>query len=143
MGQDLAADAATTATEKVAFAGAEWVDIARSVLEELVAEHGRPGATFSVCETFTGAPPDVAGDGSTTAAWHFRIDGNAVTVARGEIDGADMNVRADYEASLPAARLVYTPEMLAKRASKPAAFGQPDFPPYLIELHNRLAVLTK
>ena len=61
MGEDLTPDVSDVA-EKVAFARPEWVAIARTVLEEVVAEHGEPGKSFSVCEVFTDAPP---GDGSS------------------------------------------------------------------------------
>ena len=140
------------ATAKVTFASRAWVDLARAVLEQLVAEHGEPGVSFSACEIFTDAPPGMAGAGmavedDTTAAWHFRIDGKTVTVGAGAIDGAVMNVRADYTATLPLARLVYTPEVLAERERNPKqpegdASGRSQAPPYLVELHNRLAERT-
>ena len=135
-------------TKKVTFASVEWVGLARTVLEELVAEHGEAGKSFSACEVFTDAPEGLAGPEATTAAWHFRIVGKTVTVGEGEIDGADFNVRAAYAQVLPLAKLVYTPEMVARmRASQPQAEaggnGQPTPPAYLVERHNRLAVLTK
>ena len=120
------------------------MNIARSVLEELVATHGEAGKTFSACEVFTSAPASVAGADST-AAWNFSIVGKTVEVSMGEVDGADFNVRADYQSVLPVARLVYTPEILAKQAAKPPAVppSEGSAPPaYLVELHNRLAVLT-
>ena len=71
-------------------------------------------------------------------------------VTIGEIDDADFNPRAEYEAVLPIARLVYTPEVLAKMerdrspadgdSSNNANANQP--PGYLIELHNRMAAVT-
>ena len=143
-------------TEKVAFASPAWVAIARTVLEELVAEHGESGKSFSVCEEFTGAPPGMAGRAKTIAAWHFRIVGKTVAFGEGKIAKADVNVRVDYEAALPLARLAYTPEMLAHternrpeddsagdRASLPAIDDSADLPAYLIELHNRMAVVTQ
>jgi len=133
--------------DKVAFAGPAWVDRARAILEDLAARHGEPGKRFSVCETFTGAPSDVAPSG--TAAWHFVIDGNHATVAPGALPEAQVQIKADYTATLPVARLVYTPEFLAKRAAAraagtapPAAKGMEKAPPWLTELHNRLAVIT-
>ena len=68
---------------KVAFARADWIDEAKSVLEDLVAKHGEAGKRFSVCEVFSGAPQDIAPSG--TAAWHFYIDGKSVTA------GAELN----------------------------------------------------
>ena len=135
-------------SEKVVFASPAWVDVARKVLEELVAEHGEDGKSFSACEVFTDAPPEIAGaDGS--AAWHFRIVDKTVSVGRGAIEEADMNVSADYKSVLPMVRLVYTPELVAQmQRSRPQApaessRGQATPPSWLVELHNRLAVVTE
>ncbi len=134
-------------SEKVEFAGATWINEARRVLEALVAAHGEAGKCFSVCEVFSNAPASVAEHG--VAAWHFRIDGKTVEVAAGEATGVDVTIRADYQTALPGARLVYTPEVLAARASAPPSDKPPSIegdmslaPPYLIELHNQLAVIT-
>ena len=138
----------TETTKKLAFASSEWVDLARTVLEELVEEYGETGKSFSACEVFTDAPEGLAGPDLTTAAWHFRIVGKTVTVGEGEIDGADMSVRMAYAQVLPLAKMVYTPETLARtQAGQPQAEAgdndKPTMPTYLLELHNRLAVLTK
>jgi hypothetical protein len=134
-------------TEKTEFACSAWVEKARQVLEELVAEQGEEGRTFSICERFTDAPITVAA--SSTAAWHFYIDGLQVRVGEGEVDDTDVKVSADYTETLPNARLVYTPEMLAERARQPpgetSVVVEGDMsimPQYLIEMHNRMAVLT-
>ena len=133
--------------DKVDFASAAWIVAARSVLEDLVRTHGEPGKRFSVCEVFTDAPAHVAPAG--VAAWHFRIDGGRVEVGAGAADGVDVTIRADYASTLPSARLVYTPEVLEARAKAPPPENPPSIegdmskaPPYLIELHNRLAVIT-
>jgi hypothetical protein len=133
--------------ERLAFAGPAWIDAARGILEDLAAAHGQAGLRFSVCERFTDAPAQVAPSG--VASWHFRIDGTSVTVAAGEIADADVNIAADYQKTLPVARLVYTPEFLEKRAAERAAgkgpaapAGMSGAPAWLVELHNRLAVLT-
>ena len=146
MGKDVTA---RRVTEKLPFASSAWVNIARTVLEELVAEHGETGRSFSVCEVFTKAPPRIAGADATTAAWHFRIVDKTVTVGEGEISDADMNVRADYESARSVARLVYTPEILARMERNPPqvegeSTGDRSNPPsYLVELHNRLAAVTQ
>ncbi len=142
------AGSANEAETKVVFASHEWIALARTILEDLVAEHGRSGRTFSVCEVFTNAPPGLAGDEETVAAWYFRIEGRNVEVGEGTIEGADMSVSVDYEEVLPVARLVYTPEILARRereqAEGTAASERPaNTPGYLVELHNRLAVATQ
>ncbi len=135
-----------TETEKVVFASAEWVDLARTVLEELVAAHGESGKSFSVCEVFTDAPEGLAGPDATTAAWHFRIVDKTVTVGEGEITGTDMNARAAYAQVLPMVKMVFTPEMVKQAQSMQPQGGddeKPTLPSYLVELHNRLAVVTK
>jgi hypothetical protein len=135
------------AGEKLAFAGAAWIAAARDILQQLVAEHGEPGRRFSVCERFSAAPAEVSPTG--TASWHFRIEGRSVTVAPGEIADADVQISADYEVTLPIARLVYTPEILARRGAEREAGPAPGVegdmskaPAYLVELHNRLAIVT-
>ena len=134
-------------TEKIEFAGPAWVEKARVVLEELVAEHGEDGKTFSVCEVFTNAPRALVASG--IAAWHFYIDGRVVQVGTGEVDDTDVKIRAGYVETLPAARLVYTPEVLAELAKNPSSNStvvvegdMSVMPQYLIEMHNRLAVIT-
>jgi len=132
---------------KLTFASAPWIAEARRVLEDLVSNHGEDGRRFSLCERFSDAPRDIAPSG--VAAWYFRIDGKSVTVSAGEIPDADVEISADYQATLPVARLVYTPEILAARrataeqAPPPGRKGDMSkAPPYLVELHNRLALVT-
>ena len=136
-------------TAKVEFASAAWVDAARAVLEDLVATHGDENLKCSVCEVFSNAPAHVAPSG--TAAWHFYLDGKSVTVGVGERDDVDLRLGGDYEAALPGARTVYTPEYLAEREKQepdpdaPAPDIQGDMsilPPWIVELHNRLAPIT-
>lgn len=120
---------------------------ARLVLNELVTTHGEAGTKFSVCEVFLDAPASVASSG--VAAWHFYIDGTTVTVDAGEVNDAEVTITADYQTTLPVARLVYTEEVLAELAKQPVPVKPATIkgdmskaPPYLIELHNRLAVMT-
>ena len=133
----------TEATEKLVFASPEWVNYARVILEKLVAEHGEAGNTFSVCEIFTNAPDGLAGPDPTTAVWHFRIVDKTVMVGEGKIDGADYNARVTYEQALLMARTVYTPEMVKKMRAERAKASGPTPPPYFMELHNRLAIVTQ
>ena len=133
--------------DKVIFASSAWIDRARAELEDLVSAHGEPGVRFCLCEVFTDCPADV--DPSGTLAWHFAIDGKSVHVAVGEVDDADLKIWVDYQAILPQARLVYTPEYLEERAQQEPGSqfdrAEGDFsltPPYITELHNRLAVIT-
>ena len=137
----------TSPIEKVQFASLEWLDLARGVLEELVAEHGEVGTSFSVCEVFTNAPSGTIGTDSDNAAWHFRIVGTQVTVGEGEIDGADMSITVDYSKALPMAKRVY-PEFLGWLVVPLLRVislfrGKPSAPAYLMDLHNRLALVTQ
>jgi hypothetical protein len=134
------------ADDKVEFGSSEWVARARAFLTDLAAALGEPGRCFSVCEVFTGAPVDLAPAG--VIAWHFYIDGSEVRVGFGEVEDTDVKITADYRNTLPAAREIYTPEILAERASRPATAEREvrgdlsRAPAYLVELHNRLAVIT-
>jgi len=126
---------------KLMFVSPEWIDEARRALEDLVAEHGEDGTGFSVCEQFTDAPSEIA-DEMGRATWHFIIDGTKVTVDAGKIARADQFIRADYQQTLPLARMVYTEEMIAEAREREEAGDAPVIPGYLSELHNRLAVRT-
>ncbi len=137
----------TTQGTKVVFASSEWLDLAREVLEDLVAQHGHAGTSFSVCEVFTNAPDGMIGPDPAVAAWHFSIVDKTVTVGEGEIDGADMAVSVEYEKALPAARRVY-PALLGRLVMPPIRLlsylrRRPSPPAYLLDLHNRLARVTQ
>ena len=126
---------------KVVFATGPWVDAARVILESLVAEHGEPGRSFSLCERFNEVPPEIAPQ--EVAAWHFRINGKSARVGFGEIEDADVTITVDYAAVLPGARRVYTPEQLGERPPVGTMRGDlSKAPAYLLELHNRLALIT-
>lgn len=143
-------------SDKVHFCSGPWVDEAERVLNALVAEAGESiaGQRISVCETFTDPPAELGGP----AVWSFAIDDGTVVVTRGALAEADVQVRADYQAALPRARMVYdtSPEAAAKRQqarqeAAAAAGGAPKGPfdavspalmGLLTELHNRLARIT-
>lgn len=142
----------TNSNAKVPFASPQWVEIARGVLERLVAEHGEIGTNYSICEAFAQAPVAIA-DANGFAAWHFSVEGKSVNVHVGRDENADVQIQATWETSLEGARTVYTPEYLAEREKNPPP--PPDdpnlkvsgdmtaIPGYLIELHNDMAVLTE
>jgi hypothetical protein len=137
---------------KVPFVSPAWVDIAREILEELVAEHGQEGQKHSVCEAFVEAP-DAISDSEGFAAWHFYIDGKNVTVGTGRVGDADILIQATWGISLPRAKLVYTPELIAEWEKNPPELPEDpnrkiegdmtSLPAYIGQLHNRLAVLTE
>ena len=141
-----------TSQAKNPFVSPAWVDRARIELEAVVAVHGEEGVQYSVCEAFAEAPAEFADDDGF-AAWHFYVDGKSVQVGIGRVDGADVSIQATWATSLPSARLVYTPELIAERTRNPPP--PPDdpnlkvegdaagLPGYLGELHNRMAVVTE
>ncbi len=141
-----------TKENKVAFASPAWIKIARSVLEDLVSEHGKEGQAFSICESFAEAPAEIA-DEDGFAAWYFYLDGKSVRVGEGRVGDTDVQIQATYELVLPVARLVYTPELLADWAKNPPdrpkdpngsqSGDMTKAPPYLLELHNRMAKVTE
>lgn len=83
------------------YASPDWQDIMRSTLAALVdeARDQFPDADFSMCEIITAVPPD-----GGTVVFAARITGQGVTFFDEEIE-ADVIVRGDHEAMLPAARL--------------------------------------
>jgi hypothetical protein len=142
----------TTGTEKYPFVSPGWVRLAETVLTKLIAQHGEEGVNYSVCEAFVDAPAAFA-DSDGFAAWHFFVEGKKVRVSSGKVDDTDIYIQATWETSLPGARLVYTPELIAERAKNPPkAPDDPNLmirgdtsslPSYLGELHNLLAVRTE
>lgn len=137
---------------KVPFASPAWVHTARGVLEDLVAQHGEDGNTYSVCEAFAEAPKEIS-DANGFAAWHFYVDGKNVRVGTGRVTDTDIQIQATWELSLAGAKTVYTPELRAEWEKNPPE-RPPDpnqkiegdmttLPSYLSELHNRLAVVTE
>jgi hypothetical protein len=129
----------------VTFLSPEWLELAQKNLVELVASHGVDGQTASLCEVFTDAPAGSIGMAQPgRAAWHFRIDGTTCTSGEGEADDTAVKFVFDYATILPMARMIMDP---AQPSSEPPPFldfkGDPTtLPPYLVELHNRLAEQT-
>ena len=121
--------------EKVEFASPAWIELAASILTELVGTQGKPEDEFAVCEVFHNVPEHVHSE--DTVAWHFHINGQSVVVGVGEAEDVDMRIVAEYKEALAAARLVYPPDKLSAR--EPDAIQLPE---YLLELHNRLAART-
>lgn len=126
--------------EKLAFASPAWIAAAGEILRDLVERHGAADVRFSLCEVFTGAPSDVAPNG--TAAWHFAVDGFDVRTGPGELPGADVRISEDYARVVPIARLVYTPEIIAAMQQRGGSDPFASFPAYLVELHNHMARIT-
>ncbi len=121
--------------EKVEFASPAWIELAASILTDLVSTQGKPEDEFAVCEVLHNVPDHVHSEG--TVSWHFHINGRTVVVGVGEVADVDMHIVAEYTEALVAARLVYPPDAVSAR--DPDAIQLPE---YLLDLHNRLAVRT-
>jgi hypothetical protein len=89
--------------EKVEFASPAWIELAESILTDLVSTQGKPEDEFAVCEVFHNVPDHVHSEG--TVAWHFHITGQSVVVGVGEVEDVDMRIVAEYTEALAAARL--------------------------------------
>jgi ectoine hydroxylase-related dioxygenase (phytanoyl-CoA dioxygenase family) len=93
--------------DRVEFLSDSWIDAARRFLEDAVAADPALAATnFSVCESFTDAPPAL-GYPDDRAVWHFRLGGGRVEAGRGDLADVDMRIDGDYQAILAIAQTVY------------------------------------
>ena len=93
--------------DRVEFLSDGWIDAARRYLEEAVGRDPVIAAgNFSVCESFTDAPPGLGLPGDR-AVWHFRVHGGQVEVGRGDLENADLRVDGDYQTILALAQTVH------------------------------------
>ena len=95
--------AAPPALAMIQFASPEWVAALKAILGELV-EEARPDLAdvdFTICEVFTDVPPD-----RHTCVWAARITGDGVQFFDEAVE-ADYEVKGDYEAILPGAKIIY------------------------------------
>ncbi len=142
--------------EKYPFCSAAWVGVARDFIETQCAENNLSGIETSFCERFTDAPDDVTTDGDDVTGWYFRIAGGKVEVGHGVIEDADITIVADYQTTVPLARMVFegNPEGAAaaqklveeatakgkmRREGNEEAMGAT---PFLAGLHDALARRT-
>jgi Phytanoyl-CoA dioxygenase (PhyH) len=102
-------DGANTFTlpHHVEFLSDAWVDEAhRYLVQQALQRRGElAGHAFSVTERFTNAPPHLRFP-NDAATWHFRYDGESVTVGRDFVTDADCVVEGDYQAALMSAQFV-------------------------------------
>jgi ectoine hydroxylase-related dioxygenase (phytanoyl-CoA dioxygenase family) len=61
-----------------------------------------PSADFSLCEAFTDPPPGIVG------AWWLRVRRGLAEAGPGVLEGADLLVEGDYQATLALAQTVYS-----------------------------------
>jgi hypothetical protein len=101
---------------QVQFSSPEWVALLRATLTELH-EQARPylaGADFTICEMFTDVPPD-----GGTCVWAARITPEALQFFDEPV-AADYEVRGDYAAILPGAKIIYDGVTEAQSAAQAA-----------------------
>lgn len=133
---------------KVEFAGPEWMAAIEAKLRSFA--EANPDARFGICEVFTDCPAHLAPNG--VIAWHCRIADGKLDFRMGEVDDVEIKNVADYEAVLPFARLMLTPEtqaeylQMSERAlaeGKLKRFGDASkLPPAIHGLHNEMAEIT-
>lgn len=102
--------------QRCEFLSPGWVAAALAFLEAAVRE--RPAlarARFSICESFTAAPPGL-GDAHGRVAWHFGVENGALRAGAGENARAALRVTGRYQAVLGYAQIVYAagPEAVAR-----------------------------
>jgi len=137
------------------FVAPEWIDAARSFLEDYLSRHPDLRNTpFAMCEAFDDAPPELDAPGNR-AAWFWRLRDGRLDVGAGEIADAQLSVRGDYQHVLSMAQAVYAAgEDAMKRARREFKHRAPrgalrvtsDVPPSLMpmlnELHDHMASRT-
>jgi hypothetical protein len=82
--------------KRVEFLSDGWIAAAVSYVREKAAS-----ADFSLCEAFTDPPPGIDG------AWWLRVRDGVVEAGPGVLEGADLSVEGDYQATLAMAQTVY------------------------------------
>ena len=129
----------------------EWIACAGRILKELVAEFGETGQSFSGCEILVGGPKEIA-DADGCACWSITVDGKNLRFHPGRADDTELVLQATWELELTGARTVYTPEYLAEQERSPTPRPEDPnlalqgdlskLPAWMLEFHNRMAVVT-
>jgi Phytanoyl-CoA dioxygenase (PhyH) len=142
--------------ERVEFLSEAWIDAAREFLRDRMGRDGDLATVqFSLCESFEQAPPAL-GFPDDVAAWHVRLHNGEVEVGRGEIEGADVDVRGHYQTVLALAQTVHAAGAEAdKRAGRElvhrsgadavrvqGTIADPSVQRLLDSLHDHLAART-
>ena len=137
--------------QEVEFASEAWFDALEELLPAYAAAAG-PGLKLTLCEVFTAVPAHLDPDGFGAIAWHCRISDGKVAFARTETADADFKTVVDYQAVLPLARFLVTPQTRAAYdalVSATAAAGKMTrtgdarrIPRAFYGMHNDLAVRT-
>ena len=98
--------------KKFEFVSDQWIDQAKIILENLVAQFGKEGVSFSVCETFSDTPKEI--DTLGKVSWHFYINGKSVQVSKGKVEDVDVKINFDYKKASVIAKIIYTEERIGE-----------------------------
>jgi len=88
------------------FCSHEWVEMANAFVQDAAAEVDLTGINYTFNEIFTDAPAHLGSDDHGQIGWYMRVSEGAVTIKRGILDEADVNITADYQMILPLARMI-------------------------------------
>jgi hypothetical protein len=137
--------------KKVLFLSKEWIDIADSVLREIVVELGEEGKKFSVSESLANAPSEIA-EKDGFVYYHILIDGKSAKVCSGKLEEATLKIQASYDSALKSAYIYYTPELIEEYAKNPPKRDYDPYekvegdmassPSYITEFHNQMVAFT-
>ncbi len=143
---------------KYEFLSRPWFAALHAIICEkaLLAAASDPNFSFSICEVFVGAPPELANSASGKTAWHAIVRGAKVEFGLAERDDVDFKAIADYAKVLPLARYdtMDRAERSAELQSMAAALSQSGGltatgnPPStnngpMAKLHDAIARLTR
>jgi len=136
---------------KVVLGSPEWIAHADGVVRDILAEHGEEGQSLRICEVCVDAPPEIRND-DRNASWVITIDGKTGGVEPGRSEDAEYYLQATWELELAGARTVYTPEYIAEQEKNPTPRHEDpnlevrgdveQLPEWMMEFHNRMAVVT-
>ena len=91
-------------TNRHEFLSDGWIEVARRYLEDAVQrEPALRDGDFSLCESFTDAPPELQLPGDR-AVWHFQVRGGRVDVGRGDLADPTLRIDGDYQTTLAMAQ---------------------------------------
>ncbi len=142
--------------EKYPFCSAPWVGVARDFIETQCAANDITDIETSFCEKFADAPDEIATEPGGITGWYFRISGGKVEVGHGVLADADATIVADYQTTVPLARMAFDGNpgniALAQKAVEEATAqgkmrregdeGAMGGVPFLAGLHDVLAART-
>lgn len=143
----------STDDTKLIFGSTEWIEALHQTMRSASGASGRTGdAIFSMSETYTDVPPDIAPDG--VAGWTVRLADGEIAFAPTPSPEVEVQIIGDYHVIRDIARIVVDgdPEQQAKIDAIVAAaagdgkfsiVGDPGTPPEAFApVHDDMARIT-